>query len=417
MKKQLFVLVLFALFAELLFAQAPQAFNYQAIARDGSGILLSDQDLGIRINLLQGGVDGPVVYSETHQVKSNHYGMINVIIGEGQVETGEFSSLNWGASSLYIMVEMDSRGGKNYEEMGTAALYSVPYALYAVKAGDIVRKPAILNEKQIKPSPVGGEIRSNGTYNCKISSDGDSYFNTLIGKVGIGITDPFRELHVKNSISGGGILVEGVSSPTIYLKNTGGGINEWAMFVEDGSGKLKLSHGVSQLISITPTGSLGVGSLNPASKLDVSGAIPTGTDNLVHFTSNDDGLNDVRTVLALRRNSYNTIEGGFGASLDVYLEDAIGGSFQWFTDDGTVSNVNLRINQRFEHGMYTRVVIKANGNVGINNQNPQRKLHVSHVLRLEPRTQPLNPADGDIYVDFGTKKLRCYGDGAWHDLW
>ena len=47
---------LLALFA-LMFsakAQTPQGFNYQAIARDSSGIILSNQNISLRTSVLSG---------------------------------------------------------------------------------------------------------------------------------------------------------------------------------------------------------------------------------------------------------------------------------------------------------------------------------------------------------------------------
>ena len=64
-------------------AQTPQAFKYQAIARDGTGNILSNRKIGMKISIIEGGHDGQEVYIETHQVTSNIYGMINLVIGKG----------------------------------------------------------------------------------------------------------------------------------------------------------------------------------------------------------------------------------------------------------------------------------------------------------------------------------------------
>lgn len=57
-------------------------------------------------------------------------------------------------------------------------------------------------------------------------------------------------------------------------------------------------------------------------------------------------------------------------------------------------------------------------NVGIGITSPARKLHVSDVMRLEPRgTAPSNPAEGDIYMDATTHKLRVYDGTQWQDCW
>lgn len=58
------------------------------------------------------------------------------------------------------------------------------------------------------------------------------------------------------------------------------------------------------------------------------------------------------------------------------------------------------------------------GNVGIGVSNPQRKLHVNDVMRLEPRnTPPSNPAKGDMYFDGTLNKLRVYDGTVWQNCW
>jgi hypothetical protein len=58
-----------------------------------------------------------------------------------------------------------------------------------------------------------------------------------------------------------------------------------------------------------------------------------------------------------------------------------------------------------------------NGFVGIG-INPQQKLHVNDVMRLEPRNSaPLSPAKGDIYFDNTLSKLRVYDGTTWQNCW
>ena len=77
-----------------LFAQAPQSFKYQAIARDVEGNAISNQQISIKINLLQGGKSGQAVYSEIHDLKTNQFGLINLEIGMGNNKSGKISSIN-----------------------------------------------------------------------------------------------------------------------------------------------------------------------------------------------------------------------------------------------------------------------------------------------------------------------------------
>jgi len=79
MKKLLLLLVLALIPGMILFSQSPQAFKYQAIARDEAGNVLSVWDLSLRVSLIQEGTDGKVIYTETHKARTNIYGLINLI--------------------------------------------------------------------------------------------------------------------------------------------------------------------------------------------------------------------------------------------------------------------------------------------------------------------------------------------------
>lgn len=132
------ILVLFAALLAFNFtstAQAPQAFKYQAVARDNSGNTLANQNVSFRISILQGSSSGTNVYSESHTTTTNPYGLANLNIGAGTVISGSFASISWGSNNYFIKVELDVAGGTAYSLMGTTQLLSVPYALYAETTG------------------------------------------------------------------------------------------------------------------------------------------------------------------------------------------------------------------------------------------------------------------------------------------
>ncbi|MBW8051859.1 MAG: hypothetical protein FVQ77_16275, partial [Cytophagales bacterium] len=62
------------------FAQSPQAFKYQAIARDNTGNVLPNQKIGLKISILQTIPAGTVVYSETHADTTNQFGLFSLEI-------------------------------------------------------------------------------------------------------------------------------------------------------------------------------------------------------------------------------------------------------------------------------------------------------------------------------------------------
>ncbi len=118
-------------------AQAQDAFKYQAVARDASGLVLANQSVSFQISILEGGVSGTTVYSETHAVNTNDYGLVGLEVGSGVVGSGDFSTIDWGGDSHFLQVEMDATGGSNYQMMGTSQLLSVPYAIHAKTADSV----------------------------------------------------------------------------------------------------------------------------------------------------------------------------------------------------------------------------------------------------------------------------------------
>ncbi|WP_374463128.1 beta strand repeat-containing protein [Chryseobacterium sp.] len=116
-------------------SQAPEKMSYQAVMRNGSGQLLANQAIAVKVSILQGSPAGAAVYSERLTGNTNANGLISLEIGTGTVLTGTFSTIDWPAGSYYLKTETDPAGGINYTIAGTSQLLSVPYAMYAKSAG------------------------------------------------------------------------------------------------------------------------------------------------------------------------------------------------------------------------------------------------------------------------------------------
>ena len=115
------------------FAQAPEKMSYQAVIRDANNALVTNQQVGMQISILQGST---AVYEETQIPTSNTNGLVNLEIGTGTIVSGIFSSIDWSAGTYFIKIETDPTGGTNYTITGTSQLLSVPYALYAKTSSD-----------------------------------------------------------------------------------------------------------------------------------------------------------------------------------------------------------------------------------------------------------------------------------------
>lgn len=133
MKKLFLIWILFL--SAIVFSQSPHLINYQAIARDAAGNIISSGSIGLKFEILQGSSSGPVVYGETNIVTPSSAGIFNVAIGAGTATTGTLSAIAWGSGPYFIKVSVDPTGGTSYNVVGNSQLVSVPYALYAEKAG------------------------------------------------------------------------------------------------------------------------------------------------------------------------------------------------------------------------------------------------------------------------------------------
>jgi uncharacterized protein (TIGR02145 family) len=132
MKKKclFFVLLMFSL---KLFCQSHGGINYQAVIRN-NGEVLQNENVSISISIIENEVSGSVVYEESHSVTTDDHGIVNLIIGSGDVSSGDFSKINWG-SRLFVKIESDAGSGSLE---GTFELLSVPHAFYS-GSSDVAR--------------------------------------------------------------------------------------------------------------------------------------------------------------------------------------------------------------------------------------------------------------------------------------
>ncbi len=58
------------------FGQTPQGVSYQAVARDATGLELSNTALTLQFSVLAGSTIGTISWQETHVVTTNDYGLV-----------------------------------------------------------------------------------------------------------------------------------------------------------------------------------------------------------------------------------------------------------------------------------------------------------------------------------------------------
>lgn len=208
------VLALSMLFAH---SQVPKAFSYQAIIRDASGNVLSDKLVSFRISILTGSSIVSEIYSETHSVTTNDFGLANLKIGMGVNKTGVFMPGGWGIDSHYIKIAVDLSGGNSFLPLSTTELLAVPYAFHAqtveednVEDADANPTNEIqslsINDNELSLSDGGGTVTLPEQDPCMWTENGMDDIYRLGGKVGIDTDVPELKLSLKDD---GGILAEG----------------------------------------------------------------------------------------------------------------------------------------------------------------------------------------------------------------
>jgi len=185
MKKHLFLFVaIIMIVTTICKAQVPQAFSYQAVIRNSSNALVTNQAVSERISLLKDSANGTVVYSETQNAKTNANGLVSLQIGTGNVLNGTFNGINWATGTYFIKIETDPKGGKNYTLNNTTQLLSVPYALQAGNAPSLEYPdgvqnitPIIINLDSISKNFTVPQGKNLYLYNNESTPTIDSLYN------------------------------------------------------------------------------------------------------------------------------------------------------------------------------------------------------------------------------------------------
>ena len=215
-------IILFAILLQsiVVMSQVPQGINYQATARNTSGQILANQSVNFKFSLIQTLITNSPIYSETFNGTTDDLGHISLVIGQGTVSLGTFSSINWASGPYFLKIELNT--GSGYITMGTTQLLSVPYALYASNTAT----------KTISGTCTGGSAPS------LLTGSGFTASNPSTGAYNITFSVPFTTLptvvastYITNQthislfeyVSVRNITVNGC---TIYTKNSNGLIQD-----------------------------------------------------------------------------------------------------------------------------------------------------------------------------------------------
>lgn len=258
-----------------VFAQSPNKMSYQAVIRNTSNTLVTSTAVGMRISILQTTPSGTAVYVETQTPTTNANGLVSIEIGGGTVVTGNFANINWANGPYFVKTETDPIGGSNYTITGTSQLLSVPYALYAAKAGNIATIPSLSTvQRDSIPNPATGLLIYNNTSGCF------DYFN---GTAWIGLTGQGSLWYADNDGDGygnTGVTSLSCNQPQGYV-NIGGDCNDNNNNINPGMNEMcdgvdqncdgVIDEGLFQACYSGPAGNQNVGICQPGLSTCVNG--------------------------------------------------------------------------------------------------------------------------------------------------
>lgn len=149
----------------LLLCQVPQAFNYQAVARNSDGEIIVNQTVPVRITIQSDSLGGTILWQEVHgSIMTNSLGALNLYLGKGARQSSstvdEFTDIDWTVTPKFIKTEVDLNGWK---DMGSSRLLSVPYSMVAAGLGGSLKKLSVEGETSDMEEPLF-EVRNKDGY-------------------------------------------------------------------------------------------------------------------------------------------------------------------------------------------------------------------------------------------------------------
>ena len=315
---------IFLLFAMTATAQSvPSGFNYQAVARDASDNPYTDREISVRLSIVNDNAN-TIVYSETHNVITSSLGLFNLVLGQGNPISGNFSDIDWGQSDHSVRSSIDVNGGNNYETAGESKLLSVPYAMYALSSASGSGQPGPKGDTgdtgpqgpkgdrgdMGEPGPQGpkGDTGNTGPQGPKgdMGERGLQGFTGPAGPQGLkGDTgdkgdqgDPGDEIWTEvgnTAIYDGDVRIGSLSENAIEVKHNFSFTQVGTVTDDD----LDLIANNVIGMTIRPDGKVGVNNVSPIEQLDVAGAIRATGDM---YTVNGN---------LLATNGYTQADGGF----------------------------------------------------------------------------------------------------------
>jgi len=293
--KRIFTLLAFVAFTISVVAQSPNMMSYQAVLRDATNHLITNQAVAVQISILQGAPDGTAVYTEVHTLNTNDNGLISLPIGDG-VTSDDFSTIDWSSGPFFLKTETDPAGGTNYTITSTTQLLSVPYAKFSDKAGNVFSGD--YGDLVGAPTNVSAFANDAGYRTDELWTDngGKIFYNG--GLVGIGLENPNHMLDINSGAMPNYL--------TMYNDGTGtsgtdgfmvGNQNDLEGFVWNWeAAPIHFGTSNSFRMVISASGDVGIGTQTPTARLNVIGDTRFGSEGVA--------FNELREITGTTSGTY-----------------------------------------------------------------------------------------------------------------
>lgn len=118
-----------------IWAQTSQGFNFQAVAREDAGNLITNSDITMTAGIRMGTEEGELVWQETQVVRTNKFGLFDLVLcGDPALKTGgsltDPADIDWSAAAHFLALSVDAGNGPI--ELGVQPLRPVPYSLASI---------------------------------------------------------------------------------------------------------------------------------------------------------------------------------------------------------------------------------------------------------------------------------------------